>query len=245
MFNVIYITYNNPDEIINMHLNIWKQIPLDIRRQINFILVDDCSTKPVNPKIDFPINLTIPRVIDDLYWNPPGAKNLGFMLADNDWTFTCDIDHTVPPEDYVRMFNMKKERKHMYLFERFLPDGSSRNKNSTNLFVMHREDFWMTGGYDEDFVGAHGFDDHLFIGPPRVSTQTSLIRRLGYKIVQTDLRITEHKRFETGDVVKKTNSNGINHAKLNKKLAELNANNYIHGTILRFRWKINKIYRIY
>jgi len=246
MFNVLYIAYNPPQGVLNLHLNIWRQIPDNIRRNVRFILVDDCSNTPINPTVDFPINLTIARIDTDIYWNPPGAKNLGFTLADNDWVFSCDIDHSVPVEDYIKMIQMSKEKNSIYFFTRFLPNGKSRNKDSSNLFIIHKEDFWKTGGYDEDFCGNHGYDDYIIVGnfynnTEGVSnTSPSLMKMLNFKFVRTDLKIIEHKEFATGDPIKKEQTNRNNFKILMKKIKELQTGTYIHPSILRFPWHIEK-----
>lgn len=246
MFNVIYTIYNPKQEIIDMHLNIWKKIPDDIRKDIKFIVVDDCSPHPTSFNIDFPINLVIPRVDIDIYWNPPGAKNLGFTIADNDWIFSSDIDHTVSAEDYVRMYTMKKERNSVYFFKRFLPNGNSRNKDAPNILLIHKEDFWKTGGYDEDFSGNHGYDDYFIIGnfynnePGIYNTDPSLMRLLNFKYIMTDLKVIEHKEFETGDKSIKTFSNAKNLALVISKIKQLKEGTYQHTPILRFPWHIEK-----
>ena len=242
VFNVIYITYNPQKGLIEKHLENWRKIPDEIRSQFRFILVDDCSTVPVDPVVDFPIRLTIARVDDDIYWNPPGAKNVGFTLADTDWIFSSDIDHFVPANHYERILNLPTGKKNMYFFERFKPDGSSRNKNSTNLFVIHYEDFWNTGGYDEDFCGAHGYDDHLIIGNVRYPQQISIMKQQGMNFVQTKIPIVEHSEYATGDAGKKAATNSINLPKLNEKLQQLKAGVYEHGPILRFKYHIAKEY---
>lgn len=244
MFNIIYSVCDANPDVLEKHIKIWKSIPTNIITRLRFFIIDDCSKIPLSLNIDFPINLTIPRITTDIYWNPPGAKNLGFLLADNDWTFSCDIDHFTPVESFEKMLSLDKKRNNLYLFERFLPNGESRRKNTPNIFIIHREDFWKTGGYDEDFSGYHGFDDYVFIGNLFAPHLPSLIKNLGIEFIQTNIPIIEHKEYETGDTTKKIASHKYSEPLMYKKLDELSKRLYKHGSIIRFQWEILKEYNI-
>lgn len=248
MFNVLFSICDSPQKAIDRQISIWKEIPEETRKQIQFILVDDYSKHPWKLDINFKLNLLVPRIDKDIYWNPPGAKNLAFLLADNDWIFNCDIDHTISAKTYCDLLEMKKDRKCIYFFTRWLPNNIPRNKDSSNLFVVHRNDWWLTGGYDEDFSGNHGYDDYLITGnfynneSGLVTTDPNIMKNLGFSFIRTTLPIIEHKDSETGDNLKKTNSNLINKKLLLTKLELLKANKYIHSPIIRFPWHIEQEY---
>lgn len=240
MFNIIFTIYDPKHEIIDMHLDIWSKIPIKYRKQMRFIIIDDCSNNEFLPEIAFPINLLIVRIDTNIWWNPPGAKNLGFLLADNDWVFSCDVDHTAEPEEYIKMLILPKKKNNIYFFERFKPNGLSRNKNTPNIFIIHREDFWKTGGYDEDFSGYHGFDDYVFVGNFYEMQYPSLIKQNNIKYNQTNIKIIEHVGFESGDRNRKIKSQTISKPMMYKKLEELANKTYKHGSIIRFQWHIVK-----
>ena len=243
MFNVIFAVYNPPKELLDMHILQWKNIPLQYRKRIRFIIVDDCSSNPVTLDIDFPINLTLVRIDTDIFWNPPGAKNLGFMLYDSCWCFSCDIDHIVESDEYIKMLALDKQIGNVYFFERFKPDGTSRGKNTPNIFIIHKNDFWKTGGYDEDFSGAHGYDDYVFMGDFYKPNLPSLIKNAGIKFIQTDIKIVEHA-FPAADRAKKVSTHHISEPMMQRKLQELINGTYIHSDIIRFDWHIVKELKI-
>jgi len=83
-------------------------------KKLHFILIDDCSDSKADLKINFPINLTLLRITDNIPWNQPGAKNLGFKFAKIDWIFTSDIDHVLQPEMCGKLIELKKEKKTVY-----------------------------------------------------------------------------------------------------------------------------------
>jgi len=243
MINILYISYNTPKENMDIHLRAWKNIPDDVRKQLRFIVIDDCSPLPVKYFLqpDFPINLTIARIDTDIYWNTSGAKNLGFAIADNDWVFSSDIDHI--PEDFEKLITWPKIRTKVYLFQRHKPDGSLRGKNTSNIFIIHKEDFWNTGGYDEDLAGAYGHDEVMTVGDPTRPEKNSMMKILGYQFIWTPMKIIEYKEYETGDHSYKLSTAHTNLQKVMKKQQDFAQGKYRNGAILRFNWHIEKDFR--
>ncbi len=115
------------------------------------IIVDDCHPDALE-KID---GVDIYRIEDDIKWNQPGAKNLGFHVSDG-WIVCADIDHLVTKENVEELIRMEKEKGAVYFLGR-------EDNNSWNIFLIHKEDFEKVGGYDEDFSGNYGFDDIHFL----------------------------------------------------------------------------------
>jgi len=246
MFTVLYISYNPQKGLIKRHLDNWKNIPEEYRKKIHFILIDDGSEIPISPVIDFPINFTLARVHVDIFGNTSGAKNLGFLLADNDWVFSCEIDHFVSPENYIKMVNLDKHRGKVYKLIRTLPNGDLF-KPAHNLFIAHKFDFWRCGGYDEDLAGNHGYDDALILGSPPTCSPPSLFSSIGLSLIESDIVMYTYLDLATGDAEhrqKMKNSKYINLAKVHAKKREIANNTYKHGEVLRFPWDIIKEIRI-
>jgi len=245
MFNVLYISYNPQEGLIEKHLNIWKEIPLEFRKNINFILIDDGSNVPINPNVDFPVNLTIARINEDIFCNTSGAKNLGFTLADDDWVFSCEIDHFVEPEEYIRMINYNKKLGEVYRLSRYL--NNTLINLAQNIFIIHKEDFWKSGGYDEDLAGNHGYDDLFIIGNYKDASSPSIFANIGLKFIQTDIKICTIIKYATGSPEHRQrmeDTKTINLNKVHAKQQELIKSTYKHGGVLRFTWGIIKEIRI-
>jgi len=246
--NIVYNFYNPSQEILDIHLSIWSKIPIEYRRMLNIILIDDCSNIPLLINPNFAVNLTIAKIEDDILWNTSGSRNLGIMLANNDWIFCSDIDHYMDANDYIKMINYKKSIHNIYFFKRILPNGQSRNKNVGNIFIAHREDLLDSSLYDEDFAGRYGWDETLLIGKIRepLKGQQALLLKNNITYNQTDLIIVENSKFASGSSDTYLSSRNSNHnlKMLEIKQKEVQNNTYKNGQILRFRWKIDRRYKI-
>lgn len=94
------------------------------------------------------------RIEEDIPWNQPGARNLGFSVSEG-WIICADIDHLVTKENIDELLKMDKKKGTIYYLGREDTDG-------WNLYMIHKDDFEKIGGYDEDFCGHYGYDDTMF-----------------------------------------------------------------------------------
>ena len=115
MLTIIYPYYNSI-KAVKIQIDNWSKYPIELMKKLQFILIDDCSDNKADLRINFPINLTLLRVTDNIPWNQPGAKNLGFKFAKTDWIFTSDIDHVLQPEMCGMLIERKKEKKTADMF---------------------------------------------------------------------------------------------------------------------------------
>jgi hypothetical protein len=129
---------------------------------LHFVIVDDSSTSIVKIPQELDLNLTLLRVMEDIPWNNPGARNLGMMNAKSDKCFLTDIDHILPEKTLYHMVNRPECGRNMYRIHLKHPSGSSTPKHS-NTFLLSRARFMRHFGYDEDFCGNYGFDDTTFV----------------------------------------------------------------------------------
>lgn len=128
-----------------------ERIPQIIEQELKTMIVDDCSEIPLEP-IE---GVTVLRILDNIMWNQPGARNLGFQELSG-WVICADIDHLVTKEVYDELSKFDKKRGNVYYLGR-------EDSNSHNIYLIHKEDFEMVGGYDEDFCGNYGYDDFHFL----------------------------------------------------------------------------------
>jgi hypothetical protein len=157
---VITHVYNSLDLILG-HLDRWLSIPKDLRRFLEFIVVDDYSDIPIQlPVAD--LNLRVIRVDEDIPWNQPGCRNLAAVLARARWLYLFDADNSLLPDDYSRMLGALRaaDPECLYVFAR--QQAGKPLDPHLNCFVIEREAFFRLGPYDEDFCGNYGFDDVMF-----------------------------------------------------------------------------------
>lgn len=128
-----------------------ERIPGIVAQGLNTVIVDDCSPEPLGC-IE---GVRVYRVTDDIKWNQPGARNLGFHVSEG-WIICADIDHLVTKEMVEELKKETWERGHIYFL------GREDDDVLHNFFLIHKEDYDLIGGWDEDFSGNYGHDDAYF-----------------------------------------------------------------------------------
>lgn len=160
MLSVIIPCYNPDPELLRWHTEAWLSYP----DGIEVICVDDCSSMPIRAVL--PIKPTIiARILVDIPWNQPGARNLGAHLARGEWLLFCDIDHRFEPETIAELLEKPKQETMTYYFARkqIVPNEEPRNTGPHFGTVLISADrFAKLGGWDEDFSGHYGYDDRFF-----------------------------------------------------------------------------------
>ncbi len=155
MISLIYTYYNQP-KMLQKQVENWKTWT-NVGNLIELILVDDCSEVPMEiPELPFPVQAF--RVLQDLFFNNPGAKNLGVERAKHSWVLITDMDYTFSERNILDLCSMSKEPETFYYFRAvsYRPHKKVRHPKSTML--MERRTFKNVGGFDEDFVGNYGKD---------------------------------------------------------------------------------------
>lgn len=141
-----------------------------IEQGLNTVIIDDCSHEPLGP-IE---GIKIFRIIDDIKWNQPGARNLGFHLCDG-WVVCADIDHLITKENIEQLKHINLQKGTIYYLGR-------EDTDSVNIFVMHKDDFEIIGGYDEDFSGNYGYDDIHFYNKCKSFLNVQELRHIKAKV---------------------------------------------------------------
>jgi hypothetical protein len=161
----INITYYNEPRLLKWW---YKTIVRLADEGYNFILNvgDDGSMK--DPAIRFfekyspSKNMHLFRVTDDIGFNSHGTRNLLMKNTTTDWNWMSDIDRQYDIKVFkgIHLWEDDLEQGHYYSFKegrKDTPDGFSLNE-----YIVHCNDFWETGGYDEEFVNIH-FGDRYFL----------------------------------------------------------------------------------
>lgn len=134
--------------------------------QLHVCIVDDHGDPPMEVPEDFKAicDIRLFRVIEDIPWNQMGARNIGMREAPSDWCVMLDPDMVIEPEMISRFVAKAKISKRGQIFKFGLKHQNGSRKidySSPNSWLIHREDFFACGGYDEDFRGHKGWSDCL------------------------------------------------------------------------------------
>ena len=156
MITLITTYYNEPE---HLHKFLSRNYNEDVISEV--IIVDDGSQIHPATKVvkNFPhIPMKLFRITEDLGFNSHGARNLAMKHVDTEWALLTDIDR-------------KGYAQFSYILERYIQSSKDkeyfnwldpRSDRTFNEYCIRVEDFWISGGYDEETVNKH-FGDRLFI----------------------------------------------------------------------------------
>jgi predicted glycosyltransferase involved in capsule biosynthesis len=197
-------------------------MPAAIKNQTVFVLIDDASPNPISrPDVD--LNLTMARILQDIPWNQPGARNLGAYLADTEYLFFTDIDHEITVDALQKSIETIKDPNTIYRFKRIV-NGRLLYPHPCS-FVISKQAFERIGGFDEDFSGHRGHDDTMF----RMMSERHL------KIDMIDGVLNMH---EDGLTTGLDRDHSRNTLLFQIKKQEVVKGRYRNGRRLRFDWEI-------
>jgi len=160
--SIISHFYNHPERVEGQ-VAYWAGIPDQIKPQIEFVLVDDCSedvpTLPTNN-----LDLRLFRVISDIPWNQGGARNLGAVQACGEWGLFFDIDQKLDlatlPMLLANLDRLDPKAMYYLRIKELVNVLNGENlSNHPNTFLVNMRTFRAHGMYDEDFCGHYGYED--------------------------------------------------------------------------------------
>ena len=104
------------------------------------------------------------RVKEDIGFNSHGARNLLMKNTETQWNILSDIDRRYPI-DTIKKIYFRAERNalkkgNFYKFQH-IKQKKVKKEISLNDFIIRKDDFWLSGGYDEEFVNIH-WGDRIF-----------------------------------------------------------------------------------
>jgi hypothetical protein len=165
--------------------------PAKLKDRLEVVLVDDGSPELdsaaqfVSTFVSHPDNalprISVYRVLEDRPWHQHGARNLGAHVARAQWLLLTDMDHVCSAELVASCLDLMQVARadDFYTFERrdaptrgpwkashwptMKPtiNGDGELKPHVNSFMVGRELYWRVGGYDEDYCGIYGTDQHF------------------------------------------------------------------------------------
>lgn len=159
--SIVYPCYLQQQTLLK-HLESWQALGADLLKNLDFIVVDDCSDPPITvPHVN--LNFRLFRVIDNIIWNY-GAKNLGVQKAHNQWVFLSELDHLLDRDFVVNLLYLAENAKEIQqdCFFMFNRTGSKPIPHPAT-YLFNTRNFWAVNGLDEDFCGAYGHDDTYLV----------------------------------------------------------------------------------
>lgn len=162
----IYPYYDNP-KMLEKQIENWNRYKGDLRKKIEFIVVDDCSQNyPAEPIFK---NLKgakkLYRVTKNIPWGQHHARNVGaYSIKDPEaWLFMSDMDIIFTPEEAYSLFEIYLDPCRYHTFERKFVGGNKAPKYHMNTFLVKHKNYWAVNGYDVDYCGTYGGDGE-FLG---------------------------------------------------------------------------------
>lgn len=137
----------------------------EVKPYVRLILCDDASRKhplflPSDIQETFKARLF--RLKTEEPWKEMCARNICMKHADG-WVMMTDPDFIFCERELRKVLNLGLERGiHHHFASRAHNDPKFRRLfDPGNMGLVHKDDFWLVGGYDEGFAGAYGFSDTL------------------------------------------------------------------------------------
>jgi len=166
----INLSFYNQNDVLIKQVNEWKSWRKEIRDQFSFCIVDDCSKKSaldVLAEVDLSdIDLSIYRVLEDLYCNIAGVRNLSAQECQTDWMVILDMDTFVSEELATNMLRLAgtSRKGEAFKFNRRVADSRHPKNGQPHpaVCLLRVEDYWNVGGCEEDLVGHYGWTDPSF-----------------------------------------------------------------------------------
>lgn len=146
-------------EMLSLWLERFNAEPIEARRRVEVVVVDDCGTPEVG-RIDAE-RFRVFRVEKDIHWNQPGARNLIAHVANSERLMLIDPDMTMAEGMLQKLIDAALTLKPGRCFRpilRYEANGKFET-TSPNVHLILREDFNRIGGYDEDYCGNKGYSD--------------------------------------------------------------------------------------
>ena len=140
-----------------------RSYDIDTLRHLELLIVDDCG----DPAAEIPksIQALLPcqlfRVLKDIPWNQPGARNLAAEHVQTPIVLFVDPDMVFSPQMMRKLLVQTQllPRGEVLRFGLKHTLNGRVDMTSPNTWCLHVADFLGVNGYDEDFSGHKGWSD--------------------------------------------------------------------------------------
>jgi len=232
---IIHFFFDQADTgTLDQLLDLYRSYNQRLLEQIEFILIDDCSSLPVSLDLSG-LNAIHLKITDDIPWNQPGARNLGATYAAGPNLILSDIDIEFPETTLAYLVDFGSPKRSFYKFWRYDCESKLIHKPHSNVFFLSRATFFENFGYDEEYCGAHGGDDYRFV--KFLKYQGVVQRKLPKKIYAFSRKAIDREKSYHSLERDHTRNTPIDARKRSE-------NRYLGGTyghsriFLNFRWEL-------
>tara|TARA_R110000751_G_scaffold256177_1_gene355664 strand:- start:78 stop:806 length:729 start_codon:yes stop_codon:yes gene_type:complete len=166
--DIIYSYYNQP-ELLDTYLKHWNSnISHEIRKNINFIIVDDNSTYKASDVLKDNTNncnLQCFYINEDRGFNLAGSRNLGAEKSKTENILILDFDLVIYEDLIKEILSWELHEDMCYRFKQTTVKGFDFERNIfkyktlNSPMYLKRSLYIKAGGTDEDFAGNYGYED--------------------------------------------------------------------------------------
>lgn len=162
--------YYNNSASVEKAVAAYREISRLHPEMFEFVLIDDHSHEPISQDLFEGIpSLRVFRILEDVAWNMPAARNIGVSEARFNKLLIMDIDHMVDLSRFDLFLSDVEALKigEIARFRRKRRSLTNQNewieiRSHMNSFLIHKSDFVDVGGYEEEFSGHYGQEDKFF-----------------------------------------------------------------------------------
>lgn len=193
-------TYYNEPEHLKRNLETWYDFDFPIK----IMVIDDGSM--IHPAYDVLKDVTLPdnitlslyRVKEDIGFNSHGARNLAATVADSEWLLFLDIDHNINHWNLKTLVEESELKPHvLYKFGGvvFTYKNVIDRRVTVNQFLISKQKYAETGGYDESFTSVH-WGDRPFIEEVERTSRMVVFKSIILPVFRGGRKITIDDAFD-------------------------------------------------
>lgn len=169
----VVVTYYNSPLALDRFLQNLSKVGGKVLKSMEVVIVDDASKLPLDSQTiaSYSSSLQIRafRVLHDVPWNHRSARNIGVHEGLGTWILALDID-TLPEVTTIleKIKFLRTDEPKFYLLNRVEYGTKKPLPVHHDSFLITRNNYWRTGGFDENFAGMWGFGKTWFHDARRI-----------------------------------------------------------------------------
>ena len=157
--SLVFPYYDN-GTMYGEQVRVIRGYPAKVKDGMELVVVDDGSRRCALVPEDCGVRAVYGRVVEDVAWNIPGARNVGMGLSSGEWVILTDIDHVVSGEVMGRLMDGGYDEGTFYTFKRVR--NGSEIRAHPNTYFFKREMYEDVGGDDERTVRMYAIQEEEF-----------------------------------------------------------------------------------